>query len=274
MHLMYKALFELSADRAEFVSRLFTKPRPAGLTEASTAADLMNAYWDVPTSDGPTYRRNLQQIHDWLEKTRGLPLSSDDLDGIATVYHAFYWYGPRITYSSSTRGVNASGVTYADLMMTRDSITGTERSYLATEESFAFLKAMQQRNLIVPLVGDFAGPKALRAVGAYIQERGATVTAFYVSNVEGYLTRNGVWPAFCANVATFPLEERSVFIRPMGMAGGTVMMTLTATASGVPLRNPILVGGTVVTPNPISTPAPAGRGAPFGAIAAETAGCK
>src|SRR6185436_4846407 len=30
-HLMYKALIELSADRAEFVSRLFSKKRPAAL---------------------------------------------------------------------------------------------------------------------------------------------------------------------------------------------------------------------------------------------------
>ena len=30
--LLYKALIELSADRAEFVSRLFSKKRPAGLT--------------------------------------------------------------------------------------------------------------------------------------------------------------------------------------------------------------------------------------------------
>ena len=30
-HLLYKAVFELSADRAEFVSMLFSKPRPAGL---------------------------------------------------------------------------------------------------------------------------------------------------------------------------------------------------------------------------------------------------
>src|SRR5262245_43187420 len=28
-HLMYKAIFELSVDRAEFVSRLFSRPRPA-----------------------------------------------------------------------------------------------------------------------------------------------------------------------------------------------------------------------------------------------------
>ena len=32
LHLMYKALFELSADRADFVARLFSKERPAGLT--------------------------------------------------------------------------------------------------------------------------------------------------------------------------------------------------------------------------------------------------
>ena len=31
LHLMYKALFELSSDRADFVSRLFSLKRPAGL---------------------------------------------------------------------------------------------------------------------------------------------------------------------------------------------------------------------------------------------------
>jgi len=274
MHLMYKALFELSADRAEFVSRLFTKKRPEGLTPASSGADLMNAYWDILTSDEATYRKNLQDIHDLLVKKHGLPLSKEDLDGVATVYHAFYYYGPRISYGSSRGGPNISGVSYADLMMTRDSVSGAERSYLASEDSFAFLKMMHSRNLVVPLVGDFAGPKALRAVGAYVRERGATITAFYVSNVESYLYRNGVWPNFCANVATFPLEESSVFIRPMGAMGATVMMTVTATSSGFPVRNPILIGGAVVTPNPISTPVPTGRGAPFGAMVAETAGCK
>ncbi len=274
LHLMYKALFELSADRAEFVSLLFTKRRPAGLTAASTAADLMNAYWEVPTSDAAAYRQNLQHIQNLLVRTHGLPLSKDDIDGVATVYHAFYYYGPRITYASSRAGVNATGVSYADLMMTRDSVSGTERSFLATEESFAFIKAMQSRNLIVPLVGDFAGPKALRAIGAFVRDRGATITAFYVSNVETYLSRNGVWPAFCGNVATFPLDEGSVFIRPMGAVGGTVQMTVTVNSSGVPVSNPILMGGVVLTPNPISTPAPSGRGAPFGAMAAETAGCR
>ena len=83
------------------------------------------------------------------------------------------------------------------------------------------MKALHQKNLIVPVVGDFAGPKALRAVGAFLKAHGATVTAFYVSNVEMYLQRNGRWQAFCANVAALPLDEASTFIRP-GLAFGSM----------------------------------------------------
>jgi hypothetical protein len=225
MHLMYKALFELSDDRADFVSRLLTKPRPAGLTVRSTAADLMNAYWDVKTSDEVTYKNNLDAIYKMLTKTHGWTLSQDDRDGIAYVYHAFYWFGPAITYgSSSSTSLTPGGVTYADLMMALDATSGQERSYLSTEERFNIVKDLHRRNLLVPVVGDFAGPKALRGVGQYIRDHGATVTAFYVSNVEQYLRRNNVWPAFCANVATMPLDDGSVFIRP-GLGGAMSSQT-------------------------------------------------
>ena len=36
LHLMYKALFELSADRADFIFRLFSRKRPEGLDAKST----------------------------------------------------------------------------------------------------------------------------------------------------------------------------------------------------------------------------------------------
>jgi hypothetical protein len=99
-------------------------------------------------------------------------------------------------------------------MAVTDRASGAERGYLSSEETFAAIKTMERKNLIVPVVGDFAGPKALRALGTYLREHGAVVSAFYVSNVEMYLRRNGVWPAFCANVATLPVDASSVFIRP------------------------------------------------------------
>jgi hypothetical protein len=237
LQLMYKALFEMSADRAEFVSRLFTKPRPAGLTAESTARDLMNAYWDVPTSDDATYNANLQAIFNYLTKTHTLPLSADDKDGLAAVYKAFYWYGPSMNYSASVAlgsTPNNRGVTYADLMSQTDT-AGVGLSYLASEEKFRFLKDLERRNMLVPVVGNFSGPKALRAVGAYLKDKGATVSAFYLSNVEMYLRRAGTWSDFCANVATMPLDDDSVFIRPSG-AGGAIVF-----------RGSPVVGGSITT---------------------------
>ena len=40
---MYKALFELASDRVEFVSMLFSKPRPRGVGADSTVSDLFAA---------------------------------------------------------------------------------------------------------------------------------------------------------------------------------------------------------------------------------------
>ena len=88
------------------------------------------------------------------------------------------------------------------------------RSYLASEENFKFMKSLQERNLIVPVVGNFAGPKALRAVGRYIRERGATITAFYVSNVEQYLFQDQLFDDFARNVATLA-DRRREHLHPL-----------------------------------------------------------
>src|SRR5262245_51922132 len=39
-HLMYRGLFEMSADRATFLSKLFSRPRPSGLSDATSAGAL------------------------------------------------------------------------------------------------------------------------------------------------------------------------------------------------------------------------------------------
>ena len=86
-------------------------------------------------------------------------------------------------------------------------------SYLASEENFAFLKDLESRNMLVPVVGDFGGPKAIRAVGKYLKSVDATVSAFYLSNVEQYLVMDGKWDRFCGNAGSLPLDDSSMFIR-------------------------------------------------------------
>jgi len=71
----------------------------------------------------------------------------------------------------------------------------------------------------VPLVGDFAGPKAIRTVGQYLKDHEATVSAFYISNVEQYLTPAPKLANFYGNVGTLPLTPASTFIRSAQVPG-------------------------------------------------------
>ena len=245
VHLMYKALFELSKDRADFVARLFSRKRPSSLTAQSTAGQIFTAYSD---SDGSQelFEENLKAIEDQLVTKHGFPLTSDDRDGIRWALSNYYRFGPSISYNSSLsesvppavvgasgglRGGN-NGVTYASLMVSDDG-NGEYRSYLANEENFAFLKDLETRNLLIPVVGDFGGPKAIRAVARYLKSVDAIVSAFYLSNVEQFLVQDGKWETFCTSSSMLPLDDSSTFIRsgsggPNRSFGGGVQNSSTA----------------------------------------------
>jgi hypothetical protein len=210
VHLMYKALFELSADRVDFVSKLFSRPRPDSIGAAPSAADLFAAFATVEGSP-QLFAENLVAMRKALTSVRKLELTEADLLGIEWIYQTFYSYGPMIQYRANFGGAG-NYATYAELMTGTDA-SGMQRSFLATPDAFDFVKQLQSRNLIVPVVGDFAGPKALRSVGRYLKDRGAVVGAFYLSNVEQYLGREGRLTIFCENVAALPLNETSSFIR-------------------------------------------------------------
>jgi len=202
--LVYKALFAMAANRAEFVSMLFSR-RPSRVPdETSTAEDLFRAY-DAARPEQGFFDSNLRRIKAQLR------LRANDEKTIEHVYRVFFSIGPDLSYSS-TDSYAPAGPSYANLMTLTDG-NGQNRSFLASEENFRFVKEMQRKNLIVPLVGDFAGPKAIRTVARYLNDHQAMVSAFYLSNVEMYLLASPQWKSFCANVAALPVDQSSTFIR-------------------------------------------------------------
>ena len=213
LHLMYKALFEVSANRTEFASRLFSRTPADGLTGKSTAAEIFDAFEHADASQA-LHDETLEAIHKQLVTIHRFALSDRDWSELEYAFDAFTTFGPRIHYlSTGTDSYGGSPLpTYAQLMTATDP-DGGAHSYLNTEEAFSFLKDLESRNLIVPVVGDFAGPKAIRAIGGYLRDKGATVSAFYVSNVELYLNRELLLEPFCRNAATLPVTDTSVFIR-------------------------------------------------------------
>jgi hypothetical protein len=210
LHMMYKAVFELSASRSEFVSRLFSRPPRLGLDAMVGPDSLLSAYWRA-TADSTLFNRNWQAIADLLLKKHGFDLSPADMEGIRSTYAAFFEGGPEIEYSYPNNSMGRLP-TFTTLMIENDG--QVQRSFLATEAGYRYLRDLHLRNLIIPVVGDFGGPRAIRSVGQWLRERNATVQAFYVSNVEQYLFRSPqTWRAFYENVSTLPVDSTSMFIR-------------------------------------------------------------
>jgi hypothetical protein len=112
--------------------------------------------------------------------------------------------------------------------MVADDGRGEYRSYLANEQNFNVLKDLHTRNLMIPVVGDFAGTKAIRGVGQYLKGVDGVVSAFYLSNVEQYL-QGTLWMNFCRNVLSLPRDETSMFIR----SGRGNSFTVTSTGTNV-----------------------------------------
>lgn len=235
LQLMYKALIEMSPTRSEFLSRLFARGGSNVRPSSTETPEQLFAAVDTPSPDPRGCDANLASIEQRLTKKHHFRLGRDDLASLEYVYRAFCDAGPDIRYSFGRGPGWLPFPTYRDLMMENDG-AGSNQSYLASEANYRALRDLETKNLIVPIVGDFSGPKALRSVGAYLRSHRATVTAFYTSNVEQYLFRDDEWQRFYANVGAMPLTPSSTFIR--------------AVFNNIGLR------GYVYTPAPYPLPAP------------------
>src|SRR5262249_23509362 len=157
-----------------------------------------------------------------LVTRHGFALNADDRATLEHVHRIFELYGPQTGYGSTLEAADtikgAANGNFTSILLAADE-QGVNHNFLANEELFTRVKAMQQRNLIVPIVGDFGGDRALKQLAAYLHGLQAPVTVFYLSNVEQYLfapnspSPNGGAQKFYENVAALPLEPASTFIR-------------------------------------------------------------
>ncbi|MFN7945243.1 MAG: hypothetical protein U0Z53_07815 [Blastocatellia bacterium] len=211
-HLWFKALFEMSRNRLEYLCLILGKPLPANLKE-----------WD---------QRTIQQLTEYLDKTPprrelfeaaartirtkvstyGLKLKPEELDTIRRIHEQFFSAGLDLRFTSHGRGPRSYYPTWRDLLLEKD-LTGRQAAYLVAEADFQFLKTMQEQNRIIPVVGNLAGDHALKAIAQLLAERKEKVTAFYTSNVEYYLMHDDSFDRFADNVKRLPREPQSVIIR-------------------------------------------------------------
>jgi hypothetical protein len=210
-HLLFKALFARSRNRVEYLCAFFGKPFPKTKGWEAKGIKELVEYIDGTASDAKLFDRTLKEVRQEVQRY-GIPLSQSDLETIGKVQRAFFSAGLDIRYSSYHRPPRSIYPPYRDLLLETD-LAGNQNNYFNSEEEFQFLKKLEDQDMIVPLVGDLSGPQAVRAIGQYIAEIKEHVSAFYVSNVEFYLQRQGTFDKFVENLKTLPIDNRSVIIR-------------------------------------------------------------
>lgn len=211
-HLFYKALFQLSRNRIEFLCLLFGRPLPEDPAryEGRRVEDLVDYIDDTPARV-ELFETAAQRIRA-VVPTWGYRVSDQDLDTIRRIHAAFFRAGLDLRFTSRGRAPRTYYPNYRDLILATD-LALRQGNYLAIEENFRFVKEMQAQHRIIPVVGDLAGPHAMRAIGREIERRNLFVSAFYTSNVEYYLMIDGIFEQYAANVATLPHRPESVIIR-------------------------------------------------------------
>ena len=212
LHLLFKSLFGLSRNRVEYLALLTGRTVPDRLdTWRAASLERIVGYIDGARPEGSDALQRLDhRVHDAIAAF-GVPLSAADYATIQRFHHTFITSGLALKFESRGRRPQTVYPTYRDLIVATDR-AGKAWSFLAAESDFQFLKSLEGQDLVVPVVGDIGGTRALAAIADQLTARGTRLSTFYISNIETYLASN-TFAQFVKNVARLPRDAHSVIIR-------------------------------------------------------------
>lgn len=212
LHLLFKALFSLSRTRVEYLAQLLGRPVPPDAQRWRHATiERLISYVDAAPPSQTTVNALRARVDENIRRF-GVPLWQQDFATLDRFHRRFIAEGLSLRFQSTGRPPQSYYPTYRQLLSDRDP-SGGQGNYLASEEAFAFVKQLEARDLVIPVVGDVSGPSAVAAIGRLLSARRERLSAFYISNVEFYLFGEGAFPRFVANLGAVPRHHNSVVIR-------------------------------------------------------------
>ena len=212
LHLLFKALFAQARNRVEYLSLLTGRPVPGRVeTWRDASLERIVAYLDETKPLAASVPGQDTRVGETIGRF-GVPLSAGDRKTIERFHSKFIESGLSLKFESRGRPPRDFYPTYRELLLTTDR-DGRQWNYLASERDFQFVRSLETSHLIIPVVGDLSGPHAMTAIGALMAERGERLSAFYVSNVENYLFRDGHFQRFAEHLQRLPRDSHSVIIR-------------------------------------------------------------
>jgi hypothetical protein len=230
LHLLFKALFSLARTRVEYLALLCGREVPKDLESwRSKRIEALTGYIDAaPMPDRAVTDALVGRV---AAKVRsfGVSLSTNDLQTLDRFHRRFIEAALGLRFQSLGRSPQLHYPTFRQLLLDVDG-AGRQRNYLATEDGFQFVKSLEARDLVIPVVGNLSGESAMVAIGRWLREHNLRLSIFYASNVEFYLFREGTFARFVDNLSRLPHGHRALIIRSVfggggGFGGGSVSQT-------------------------------------------------
>jgi hypothetical protein len=203
LHLLHKALFELSADRAGYLTRLFAR-RPGPLPRDPSASELVAAF-EAAAFDRVLLEATVAEVARVVDPL-GV-VGDGERPELATIQRRIA--GPGMSARFLALPMYP---TFGRLIRTADR-DGRPAHLLAREASYRAVRDLQRGDRVVPLVGDFAAPGALAGLASWLLGRGLAVSLLYVSDVEFFLLRAGRFGAYVENLAALPWVDGALVVR-------------------------------------------------------------
>ena len=212
LHFLFKSVFESARNRLEFMCLLFGRPAPANVMSwnGRSLADLI-AYVDQTPADTLRHQRDHRVLVERI-RSYGVPLSNADLATLRRFHDEFARSGLDLRFTSYGRGPRSYYPTIRQLYLEKD-LRGEQSNYLGREDDYQFLRDLERRGRVIPLVGDFGGSRALKGIAAFLASRHLAVSLFYTSNVEFYLFRQGTFRRYVENMRALPWADSALVVR-------------------------------------------------------------
>ena len=219
LHLLFKAIFAEARSRVEYLALLTGRQPPgAGTDWSQKPVDALVTYIDGAQRLSETGLTALRSRLAAVIRGFGVPMSDADRSTIDRFHRRFIEAGLGLQFNSTGRAPQYDYPTYRDLLLEVDR-QGARQNFLASESDFQFVKGLHARDQVIPIVGNLAGTKALSSVAKFLGASNLKVSAFYTSNVEFYLFREGSFADFVANLGRLPHDPGSVIVRSVFPAG-------------------------------------------------------
>ncbi|MDI3282192.1 hypothetical protein [Polyangium sp. 15x6] len=211
-HLYYRFLFEEAESRSHFLALLVGRPYDAATAPPANAdVDAVLKHAEAKAPDPKLFATTVDRAMKRMQEVYGVTLTDKDKRSLAQMTQVFFDKQLDLRFELKEN----SGRKYPSLreLLGAADPAGKKRGFLATDEAFRFVQAMEREGRVVPVVGDFTGDGAFPAIAAFLQKNDLRVSTFYVSNVEQYLLEPPTWTKWIRNVAALPRTDDALFLR-------------------------------------------------------------